>query len=478
VTVVATVTEVRVPDLGDFKDVPVIEVLVKPGDSVQAEDPLITLESDKATMDVPAPVAGVVKTLAVKVGDKVSEGSPILVLEVAAASDDRRGPVGSRSSAPAPSVAAGPGTRPAPGQARSTAPAEPASAAIPPAPLRSVEPTAMTPPLTPVDRAGAVAPASTATAGSSRALRLDEAAFARAHASPSVRRFARELGVDLGRVKGSGPKERILKEDVEHYVKEALTRPPTAASIPGAALPEPPVVDFARFGPVETRPLTRIQKLSGPNLHRSWLLIPHVTQHDEADITDLEDFRKAMGEEAQKQGFRLTLLAFLLKASVATLKKYPDFNASLAPGGDALVLKRYFNIGVAVDTPEGLVVPVIRGVNEKGVLDLARELGDVSAKAREKKLAMADLQGGCFTISSLGGIGGTAFTPIINAPEVAILGVSRSVLKPVWKNGAFTPRLMLPLSLSYDHRVIDGAAAARFTAHLGGILSDMRRALL
>jgi pyruvate dehydrogenase E2 component (dihydrolipoamide acetyltransferase) len=257
-----------------------------------------------------------------------------------------------------------------------------------------------------------------------------------------VRRFARELGVDLGNVRGSGPNERILKEDVQRYVKDELARPRAAAGVSRTALPEPPVVDFAKFGPVETRALTRIQKLSGPNLHRSWLLIPHVTQHDDADITDLEDFRKSMSEEARKQGFRLTLLAFLLKASVAALAKYPEFNASLAPGGDALILKRYFNIGVAVDTPEGLVVPVIRNVDGKGVFELARELGEVSARARDKKLAMTDLQGACFTISSLGGIGGTAFTPIINAPEVAILGVSRSALRPVWRNGGFVPRLM------------------------------------
>jgi pyruvate dehydrogenase E2 component (dihydrolipoamide acetyltransferase) len=496
--VVATLTEVLVPDLGDFKDVPVIEVLVKPGDRVSAEDPLITLESDKATMDVPAPAAGVVKELIVKVGDKVSEGSRILVLDAAVAADEPGAPAAARPPAPGlPRAAVPAGSSASPAVPASPTEARPGTTT----PSQAAPTAASSPPLRPVPRSapsaavmpGASAPsaatgppvtgppsaaATVAPAGPAPPVRIDEAAFARAHASPSVRRFARELGVDLGNVRGSGPHDRILKEDVQRHVKDELARPRAAARVPGTALPEPPVVDFAKFGPVETRALTRIQKLSGPNLHRSWLLIPHVTQHDEADITDLEDFRKSMSEEARKQGFRLTLLAFLLKASVAALEKHPDFNSSLAPGGDALILRRYFNIGVAVDTPEGLVVPVIRNVDGKGVFELARELGEVSAKARDKKLAMADLQGGCFTISSLGGIGGTAFTPVINLPEVAILGVSRSSIRPVWKDGGFVPRLMLPLSLSYDHRVIDGAAAARFITYLASVLSDMRRALL
>jgi pyruvate dehydrogenase E2 component (dihydrolipoamide acetyltransferase) len=296
------------------------------------------------------------------------------------------------------------------------------------------------------------------------------------HASPSIRAFARELGVDLAQVKPSGPKGRILREDVQGYVKGELTKPRGAAG--GMGIPEMPLVDFAKWGPVEVRPLSRIKKLSGANLHRAWLNVPHVTQHDEADITELEAFRKAMAEEAAKQGVKLTLLAFLMKAAAAALKKYPDFNASLEAGGENLVLKHYCHIGVAVDTPDGLVVPVIRDVDQKGVFDLARDLAAMSQKARDKKLGPAEMQGGSFTISSLGGIGGTAFTPIVNAPEVAILGVSKSATKPVWNGKEFVPRLMLPLSLSYDHRVIDGAAGARFAAYLAGVLADMRRILL
>jgi pyruvate dehydrogenase E2 component (dihydrolipoamide acetyltransferase) len=307
---------------------------------------------------------------------------------------------------------------------------------------------------------------------------MDEAGFAAAHASPSVRRFARELGVDLGRVTGTGPKKRILKEDVQAHVKSAMSRPAAAATGPGLALAPMPAVDFSKFGPVENVPLSRIRKLSGANLHRNWVSIPHVTQHDEADITDLEAFRKASQDEAQQQGAKLTMLAFIVKASVSALRAFPDFNASLSPDGDALVRKHYFHIGVAVDTPDGLVVPVLRDVDTKSVLQIARELGEVSARARAKKLSGADMQGGCFSISSLGGIGGTAFTPIINAPEVAILGVSRSSVRPVWRDGQVVPRLMLPLSLSYDHRVIDGAAGARFTACLCGLLGDIRRLVL
>lgn len=435
--------EVLVPDIGDFKDVPVIEVLVKPGDAVKAEDSLVTLESDKATMEVPAPVAGIVRDMKVKVGDKVSEGVVILTLEV---------------SEGAPAAAAPAAEKPPPAAASAAAPAVAPAAA-------------------PAQAAAAPAPATAASAPAPAA--VDEAAFARAHASPAVRRFARELGVDLGKVKGSGPKERVLKEDIQAFVKQALARPAAAAGGGiGLGLPPMPVIDFARFGPIETRELSRIKKISGANLHRNWVSIPHITQQDEVDITELEAFRKEMSESAQKQGVRLTLLAFLIKASVAALRQFPQFNASLSPEGDSLVLKQYYHIGVAVDTPNGLVVPVIRDADRKGALQIARELGEVSARAREGKMSPADMQGGTFSISSLGGIGGTHFTPIINAPEVAILGASRSVMKPVWKDGAFVPRLILPLSLSYDHRVVDGAEGARFITTLSGVLSDIRRLIL
>src|SRR6266404_3594350 len=430
--------DVLVPDIGDFKNIPVIEVLVKPGDAVKAEDSLITLESDKATMEVPAPFAGVVKEMKIKPGDKVSEGMPILSLEI---SDG--GPALVTQNKPA-----------------APAPAAQATAAVKPAPAP-----APAPPPSPQPAVGLI----------------DEAGFSKAHASPSVRRFARELGVDLARVKGSGPKERILKEDIATFVKNALAQP---AGISGGGaglalgLPAWPQVDFAKFGPVETQPMSRIKRISGPALHRNWVHIPHVTQNDEADITELEAFRKSMAEEAQKQGVKLTPLALIMKAVVAALKIHPEFNSSIAPSGDALILKRYYHIGVAVDTPGGLVVPVIRDVDQKGVLQLAKELGAASAKAREGKLGAADMQGGSFSISSLGGIGGTHFTPIINAPEVAILGVSKSTTKPVWKDGQFVPRLMLPLSLSYDHRAVDGAQGARFITYLNNVLSDIRRVLL
>jgi pyruvate dehydrogenase E2 component (dihydrolipoamide acetyltransferase) len=433
------IKEVVVPDIGDFKDVPVIEVLVKPGDSVKAEDSLVTLESDKATMEVPAPFGGVVKEMKVKVGDKVSEGVLILTLE-------------------ADGGAQQPATKPA-------APAASASAAAAPAPPQAQR---------------APAPAvQTLVVPAAALVVVDEAGFAHTHASPGVRRFARELGVDLTKVKGSGPKGRILKEDVQSYVKSTLARPATVASAgTGLTVLPMPAVDFAKFGPTEVKPLSRIKKISGANLHRNWVTIPHITQNDEADITELEAFRKQMSDEGQKQGVRVTLLAFLVKAAVAALKQFLQFNASLSADGESLVLKQYYNIGVAVDTPNGLVVPVIRDCDKKGVMHLAKELGEVSAKAREGKLSPTDMQGGCFSISSLGGIGGLNFTPIINAPEVAILGVSRSVMKPVWKDGQFVPRLMLPLSLSYDHRVIDGAEGARFITYLNGVLSDILRLVL
>jgi pyruvate dehydrogenase E2 component (dihydrolipoamide acetyltransferase) len=429
----ANAIEVKVPDIGDFKNIPVIEILVKPGDIVRAEDPLVTLESDKATMEVPSPAAGTVREIRIKVGDKVSEGALVLMLE---ASGDA--PAVSKA-APAPAVAA-----PQPVKAPSAPAAKPAPAAAP------------------------------------VAASVDEAAFGKAHASPSVRRIARELGVDLSRVKGSGPKDRVVKEDVQAYVKTELARPRGGEGGGGLGFNLPPMqpVEFSKFGPVTTQPLSRIKKLSGGFLHRNWVSIPHVTQHDEADITELEAFRKTQSEEAKKSGIKFTMLGFLMKAAVVALKQFPEFNASLSPDGESLVLKDYFHIGVAVDTPAGLVVPVIRDVDKKGLLEIARELGDLSVRMRNGKISPADLQGGCFSISSLGGIGGTFFTPIINAPEVAILGVGKAAMKPVWNGKEFVPRLMLPLSLSYDHRVIDGALGARFSTYLTTVLSDIRRLVL
>ncbi|HWN30889.1 MAG TPA: dihydrolipoyllysine-residue acetyltransferase [Burkholderiales bacterium] len=428
--------EVRVPDIGDFKNVPVIEVLVKPGDAVKKEDPLVTLESDKATMDIPSPYVGVVKALKVKVGDKVSEGTAVLAIDV------------NEETAAAPAPSSQPHSTGS-GQAFPSR-GESKEAGVTPDPAQKVVPP---PPTLPAMETRGHLP----------------------HASPSVRRFARELGVNLTLVGGSGPKSRVLKEDVQAYVKGELSRPRAGA---GFTLPEMPQVDFAKFGAIETVPLSRIKKLAGANLHRNWVSIPHVTQLDEADITDLEAFRKSNSAETEKQGFKLTMLSFLIKACVTALKAHPEFNASLDKSGENLVLKKYFHIGVAVDTPEGLVVPVIRDADRKGVFDLARELAQVSQRARDKKLSPTEMQGGCFSISSLGGIGGTAFTPIINAPEVAILGVSKAQLKPVYKDGKLVPRLILPLALSYDHRVIDGAAAARFTTYLCSVLSDIRRLLL
>jgi pyruvate dehydrogenase E2 component (dihydrolipoyllysine-residue acetyltransferase) len=440
----ATVREVLVPDIGDFKDVEVIEVLVKPGDAIKAEQSLITIESDKATMEIPSPSAGTVKELKVKNGDKVSRGSLILLLEDA----------GGAATAPAkasPNVAAV--APPAPTPMRAPAPA---LTAVPQPALGRPSPVS--------------APAGIASAGTP-------------HASPSVRKFARELGVDLVRINGSGAKGRITQTDIQAFVKGVMRGVPAAAA-PAARggltfdLPEWPQLDFAKFGPVETRPLSRIRKLSGGFLHRNWVSIPHVTQHDEADITELEAFRKENAQIAEKGGFKLTMLAFLVKASVNALRQFPEFNASLDKTGENLVVKKYYHIGVAVDTPDGLVVPVIRDADRKGVFDLAKELAEISKAAREKKLKPDAMRGGTFSISSLGGIGGTAFTPIINAPEVAILGVARSQMRPVYKDGAFVPRLMLPLSLAYDHRVIDGAAGARFTTYLASVLSDIRRTLL
>jgi len=433
--------DVLVPDIGDFKEVEVIEVLVKPGDTVAREQSLITLESDKATMEIPSPGAGVVKEITLKVGDKVSQGTLILRMEAADAAatvaETPRGAPPSQTPSPRPTTAA--------------APAPVATAAIAHAAPVLAEPR--------------------------------EETSAKPHASPSIRKFARELGVALVRVRGTGPKGRILIEDVRAFVKGALVAAPAPAAAKGGGalpfnLPAWPEVDFAKFGPVEVKPLSRIQKLSGPYLHRNWISIPHVTQFDAADITDLEAFRKANTAETEKRGFKLTMLAFLIKACVTALRQHPNLNSSLDRSGESLILKKYFHIGVAVDTPEGLVVPVVRDADRKGVFDLARELAEISKLARDKKLKPGDLQGGTFSISSLGGIGGTGFTPIINAPEVAILGVSKSQMQQVWNGKEFVPRLMLPLALSYDHRVIDGASAARFTSDLANVLSDIRRTLL
>ncbi len=437
-TAAATTQEVKVPDIGDFKDVPVIEVFVMAGDTVKVDDPLVTLESDKATMDVPSTVAGTVKEVKLKVGDKVSEGTVIAMIE-----------------------------------SHGAAASKPPSAAQP-------APSAQAPP--PQPKAEAPSPAQQRAEPPAVAAPIDIQQFKAAHASPSVRVFARELGVDLSKVKGTGPKGRILREDIQQFVKQTLSAQPAAAS--GAAIAAGgglnllawPQVDFAKFGAIEAKPLSRIKKISGANLARNWVMIPHVTQFDDADITELEAFRVRLNKENEKSGLKVTMLAFLIKASVAALKKFPDFNASI--DGDNLIYKKYFNVGFAADTPNGLVVPVIKNADQKGVLDIAKEMGELSSKAREGKLGPADMQGGCFSISSLGGIGGTAFTPIINAPEVAILGVSRSATKPVWDGKAFAPRLILPLSLSYDHRVIDGAAAARFTTYFSQLLADMRRVML
>jgi pyruvate dehydrogenase E2 component (dihydrolipoamide acetyltransferase) len=452
--------EVRVPDIGDFKDIPVIEVLIKVGDTVKVDDSLVTLESDKATMDVPSSVAGVVTEIKLKVGDKVSEGTLVALIKVGAG-ETAAAPV----AAPAPAAAAPVAPTPVAAAPAAAAPAIQASSDYRPGDTELVTASHAAMP-TAAERAAEAMGGGTAS-----------------HASPSVRAFARSLGVDVARVTGSGPKRRILQEDVQAFVKGvmaagAVAPAPTSGGNLGGGLDllPWPKVDFAKFGPVEAKPLSRIKKISGANLHRNWVMMPHVTQFDEADITDLEAFRVSMNKENEKAGMKLTMLAFLIKASVSALKKFPDFNASL--DGDNLVLKQYFHIGFAADTPNGLVVPVLRDADKKGVADIAREMGELAKKARDGKLGPADMQGGCFSISSLGGIGGTAFTPIINAPEVAILGVSKGQTKPVWDGKAFVPRLMLPLSLSYDHRVIDGASAARFTSYLGALLADMRRVML
>jgi pyruvate dehydrogenase E2 component (dihydrolipoamide acetyltransferase) len=432
----AELREVVVPDIGDFADVPVIEVLVAPGDSVAPEDPLVTLESDKATMDVPAPFGGTVAQIAVSVGDTVSEGSPILTLQVRVDGE------AAQTQAPVPE----------PSQAGAVRTAEQAESAA------SGDSSATAP-------ASPQAPSSVGEDG------------APPYASPAVRRLAREMGVDLSGAEGSGRRSRITKEDVR-AIADAARQPAAGATAPAAGLEMAPWprVDFEKYGPVERQALSRIAKISGANLARNWVMIPHVTHHEDADVTELEAFRKRTNEEHAKEGVKLTMVALLLKASVVALRRFPQFNASL--DGDDLVLKRYYHLGFAADTPQGLVVPVIRDVDRKGLLEIAGELTELSGRAREGKLKGEEMRGGTFTISSLGGIGGTGFTPIINAPEVAILGATRSALRPVWNGREFEPRLMLPLSLSYDHRVIDGAAAARFAAYLAAVLTDLRRVLL
>ena len=437
----SSIKDILVPDIGEFDAVEVIEVLVKSGDTVSAEDALLTMESDKASMDVPSPFSGTVKTVKIKAGDKVSQNDLILTLVVKEleTADTETSAETENSEATSPENKNIVPTR----KSESTS-----SGAV------SKEPARRPPPIV---------------------MSVNQKSFLRAHASPSIRKFARELGVDLSQVHGSGRKERITKEDVQEFVKQALGGTASGTAVAGSGIPAMPEIDFSKFGPVEIKPLSRIQKKAAVNLHRGWLNLPIVTHHDEADITELEYFRKSLKDEAAKQGVKVTPLVFLLKACAVAIRKHPNFNSSLTADKENLVLKKYLHIGVAVDTPDGLVVPVIRDVEQKGLLELAKELGEVSEKARAKKLKTNDIQGGCFSISSLGGIGGTAFTPLVNAPEVAILGVTRSRMMPVWNGKEFLPRLMLPMDLTYDHRVIDGAQAARFMVDLCEILSDMRR---
>ena len=428
----SAVKDIFVPDIGDFDSVEVIEVSVAAGDSISVEDPICSLESDKAAMEIPSPDAGVVKEVKINIGDKVSQGDLLITLETSASAP---------AAAPAPKAEPAPAPTPAP----APAPSKPA-----PAPAQRPSPTS--------------------------SIKINEEGFSKAHASPSVRKFARELGADLSQMQGTGPKGRILKQDVTDFVKRIMTSGgPAAGGLGVAPMPE---IDFTEFGDIEIQELTKINKLTGQFLHRNWVTVPHVTQFDEADVTELEAFRKQLNADYKDQGIKVTMLAFLMRALVSALKEHPRFNSSLDPSGESLIIKKYINIGVAMDTPAGLVVPVIRDCDRKSLIELAQEVVETSVKAREKKLKPSDMQGGCISISSLGGIGGTAFTPIVNAPEVAILGVSRSQMKPVYMNGEFVPRMILPLSLSYDHRVIDGADGARFTSFLSKVLSDTRRMLL
>jgi pyruvate dehydrogenase E2 component (dihydrolipoamide acetyltransferase) len=462
----APLTEVRVPDMGNFKDVAIIDVLVKPGESVEVDTPLVTLESEKATMDVPSTAGGVIEKLHVAKGGTVSTGDLIATVR-AHRESDAPAVVARPAAAPAPPL---PPAKPAPAAAAAPAPA-------PPAAVSAND-----------ERPGKLVPFSQLGAPTSYRPDLpaiDEPGFSRAHAGPSVRKFARELGVDLARVKGTGFKGRITHEDVKAFVKRALAAPaaPATALAPGGpagarpSLPAIPFVDYSQYGPVETQPLTRIQKISGPRLQAAWVTIPHVTQFDEADITELEELRASLKDKAQAAGVKLTPLAFIMRACVKTLLEFPRFNSALDPEGANLIVRKFIHMGFAADTPTGLVVPVVRDAHRKDIYELARQLAQLSEKARGGKLPPLDMQGGCFTISSLGGIGGTAFTPIINAPEVAILGVSRSTMRPAYRGSGFVPRLMLPLSLSYDHRVIDGAMAARFTTYLAQTLAEPRSLL-
>jgi len=463
--------EIRVPDIGNYKDVEVIDVAVKAGDSIAIEGALITLETEKATMDVPSTAAGVIREMKVQRGSRVSQGDVIAIVEATS-------PAAAAPTSPAPagevarSAGEGPAPSPQPSPAKAGEGAEPSPQ---PSPARAGEGAEPSPQPSPAKAGEGAEPSprsSPARAGEGAA-RIDEPGFARAHAGPSVRKLARELGVDLTKVQGTGTKGRITDSDVKAFVKRALAGGAGTAVQATAALPRVPVVDFAAFGPIERRPLTRIQKISGPRLHASWVNLPHVTQFDEADITEMEQTRAGLKAQATERGLKLTPLAFVMRACVLALQQFPQFCASLDSEAGELVFKKYVHIGFAADTPNGLVVPVVRDADRKDVFELARDLAELSEKARAGKLSAAEMQGGCFTISSLGGIGGTAFTPIINAPEVAILGVSRSTHKPVYQDGGFVPRLMMPLSLSYDHRVIDGAAAVRFTSFLASALNDV-----
>lgn len=436
----ADVKDILVPDIGDFEGVEVIEIMVAPGDAVSIEDPLVSLESDKAAMEIPSEHAGTIKEIKISLGDKVSQGDLLLTMEVteSAPVKDKKPETKKEAAKTETPKSSAPANKPV---------AAPSQPAYRPAP--------------------AVAPGP-----------IDEASFRKAYASPSVRKFARELGANLGQISGTGNKGRILKDDVKAFIKQILTSGGAGVGAGGIQVEPMPEIDFSKFGEIETQPLTKINKLTGKFLHRNWVTVPHVTQFDETDITDLEAFRKQLNEKYKDEGIKVTVLAFLMKALVTALKEFPRFNASLDNTGENLVMKKYFHIGVAVDTPAGLVVPVIRDVDSKSLIDVGQELIATSHKARDKKLTPTDMSGGCISISSLGGIGGTAFTPIVNAPEVAILGVSRASIKPVYKDGEFVPRLMLPLSLSYDHRVIDGANGARFTSFLSKVLSDNPENLL
>ncbi len=431
---------ITLPDIGDFDEIEIIEIIINSGDEVVQDDSIIILESDKATMEIPSPYSGVIQSVKVSVGDKISAGAEVAIIEV---TDSVKNDAAKEAAVPEPVEEKKPETV--------------AQKAPKPTPQPEMRP----------------APVPVSDTGSGKSPPV-------AHASPSIRRFARELGVDVGRVQGSGNKGRVLKEDIQNYVKSTLASGSSSNSVAtGLNISEAPTIDFSKFGEIESQPLGRIKKISGAHLHRSWLTVPHVTQFDEADITDLEAFRKSLAKEAEKKGIRLTPLVFIMKATVAALKFFPEFNASLYAGGENLIIKKYYNLGIAVDTPNGLMVPVIRGVDKKGIYELSQELADTAARAREGKLNPNELQGGSFSISSLGGIGGTNFTPIVNSPEVAILGVARAKMQPVYQaDGSFQARLMLPLALSYDHRVIDGAEGARFTNYLSQLVADIRKTLL